>query len=246
MKTVIRVFNMLRTSAEDVEAALKGCTTKPTVEVAGNIMFVTWQEPEDTEIMTNEAIRKWLTMADRYATTGTLETLANLTEGEVNDKMREWREANALLYELDTEDKAETIEGVVKGFPMTEGAREAVRERNSQITQHGFTVENDASYLKGELVSAAIAYIAAFNNPNYDVKDLASIHWPEGWNVKMFKPGSRQKNLAKAAALLMAALDREILHDGNLLSPSQYANATPPVPKHVKDCTCPVCEGRNL
>lgn len=80
-------------------------------------------------------------------------------------------------------------------------------ERRRQIEAEGWTPEHDDAHDKGEMAFAAIAYLMAAVNPN-----AAYAWWP--WSLEWFKPGSIRRMLVKAAALIIAEIERRDRADG--------------------------------
>lgn len=74
-------------------------------------------------------------------------------------------------------------------------------ERVRQITQEGFDAKHDSIYKKHELENAAVCY--ALDTPDC---------WP--WDIEWWKPTNHRKNLVKAAALMIAAIERLDLVEG--------------------------------
>ena len=71
------------------------------------------------------------------------------------------------------------------------------RERLRQIREKGYTPDHDDAYTNGELADAAIAYIEP---------DELALKWP--WAPDTFKPEGERRNLERAAALLIAEIER--------------------------------------
>lgn len=72
-------------------------------------------------------------------------------------------------------------------------------ERQRQQSVKGYSVEQDDTYIGGELAAAAISYIEPMEAENY---------WPADWHDDSFKPSNYRRNLVKAAALLLAEIER--------------------------------------
>lgn len=72
--------------------------------------------------------------------------------------------------------------------------RDIANERWRQINEEGFTREHDDLHGAGELKWAAAAYQC---DPKF---------WP--WEPETFKPGGDKRDLIKAAALIVAELER--------------------------------------
>lgn len=83
-------------------------------------------------------------------------------------------------------------------------------ERQRQITEEGYTAENDSSYFNQELATAAACYALPENlRRAYGAKEKL---WPwssafqnDGWKPT---PDNRIKELVKAGALILAEIDR--------------------------------------
>lgn len=101
--------------------------------------------------------------------------------------------------------KARAIEVVrmpARSLPVVE---EVAAERMRQIVVEGFTPEHDAEHSNGELALAAAVYAAYHQLPVADRTEFANGMWPwDGW----FKPKTRRQALIRAAALLVAEVER--------------------------------------
>jgi hypothetical protein len=84
-----------------------------------------------------------------------------------------------------------------KTILASKAARDVLAERFRQISEEGFTPEcDDAESKKGELANAAANYI------------VGSIVVEPVWPFFRFKPTTRRRNLVKAAALIIAEIER--------------------------------------
>ncbi|WP_202863795.1 DUF3850 domain-containing protein [Burkholderia gladioli] len=83
---------------------------------------------------------------------------------------------------------------------LTAAARDVLAERARQISVEGWTPEHDDQYVHQELERAAICYIVI--GPNRMSPD----DWP--FHPKYWKPAEPRRELVKAAALLIAAIER--------------------------------------
>ncbi|HEX5213289.1 MAG TPA: hypothetical protein VFW22_16310 [Pseudolabrys sp.] len=87
-----------------------------------------------------------------------------------------------------------------------------VRERMEQIDKHGFTLEHDLGHKPEDLGLAALAYLQIAisqlrgNEPRDGQGARAPGAWP--WEPLSFHPGDVHANVAKAAAIAWALLDR--------------------------------------
>ena len=82
-------------------------------------------------------------------------------------------------------------------------AVDVLRERVRQVEVEGYGVESDDGYTDYQLPRAAICYaIKAAGLPSH----RATLYWP--FPAPAFKPTERRANLVKAAALLLAEIER--------------------------------------
>lgn len=85
----------------------------------------------------------------------------------------------------------------------TAALRDVVAERLRQVSQEGWTVQHDDEHSHGELANAAAVYA----NPEvWNVFGATGIGWP--WAPEWYKPTGRRRDLVKAAALLLAEIER--------------------------------------
>lgn len=81
---------------------------------------------------------------------------------------------------------------------------DVVAERRRQMEVEGWTPEHDDQHVEGQMASAAGCYaVYAFNH--WQISG-APAPWP--WEQSWWKPGSPRRNLVKAAALLIAEIQR--------------------------------------
>lgn len=95
-------------------------------------------------------------------------------------------------------------EGRPGKWKPTDAVFDVLAERRRHVEGEGWTPEHDDSHDKSEMTFAAIAYLMAVVNPN-----AAPIWWPSfSWSWDWFKPGAVRRMLVKAAALLIAEIER--------------------------------------
>ncbi|MBE2178899.1 MAG: hypothetical protein IAE97_00300 [Chthoniobacterales bacterium] len=81
-------------------------------------------------------------------------------------------------------------------------------ERERQVSAEGYTTAHDDTHAKGELAFCAAAYSyrageqSRYPGLNHD-SPIAGWPFPDGW-----KPSGRIRNLVKAAALIVAEIER--------------------------------------
>jgi hypothetical protein len=75
-------------------------------------------------------------------------------------------------------------------------AYDVITERRRQVTAEGWTLEHDDAQAAGELAAAAACYALGSKLPV----------WP--WHAKWWKPSRPRRNLVRAAALIIAEIER--------------------------------------
>lgn len=91
---------------------------------------------------------------------------------------------------------------MTESIDLSEGAVDVLQERQRQIEKEGWSDEHDNNHAPGTLTAAAVCYAAEAFWPDSDIQEI----WP--WDVTWWKPTNRRRNLVKAAALLLAEIDR--------------------------------------
>lgn len=81
-------------------------------------------------------------------------------------------------------------------------------ERLRQMEVKGFTHEIDDSHAPGELAQVAALYAIASTIREWTFQGAWSSLWPESWSRRWWKPKGMRRNLVKAAALLVAEIER--------------------------------------
>lgn len=95
--------------------------------------------------------------------------------------------------------------------PSSFAVLDVVDERFRQIYEEEFSVDRDDTYVHGELAWAGATYAVATleGNPASAVvsqETLAHQLWP--WALNWFKPKDRRRDLVRAAALIIAEIER--------------------------------------
>lgn len=117
--------------------------------------------------------------------------------------------------------------GALNGQPgyhmhlLSQGAKDVVAERLRQIDVEGFRVNEDDQYTAGEMAWAAVCYLqnAAVAGKMQGlglvtaedcVKRAKSLPTPEvwPWAAEWWKPSGQRQDLVKAAALIVAEIER--------------------------------------
>lgn len=95
---------------------------------------------------------------------------------------------------------------------MSQALQDVIAERRRQIEAEGLSAAADDGYTAGQLARAAVSYAqtaAAFNAPAPLAEALrhdAQLHFP--WRAEWLKSTSARRDAVKAAALLLAEIER--------------------------------------
>ena len=117
------------------------------------------------------------------------------------------------------EDAAEAVtshNAHLRMLPATAHSRaliDVVNERDRQISVEGWSAVHDDKHDKAEMARAAASYvmqyIAARTWFALSSQVRAVIGWLWPWDAEWFKPSSSRRDLVKAAALLLAEIERD-------------------------------------
>lgn len=116
-----------------------------------------------------------------------------------------------------TRDAGAARPGERYAYQMSQGAVDVIAERREQVTREGWTPDHDDLHKDGALADAARAYLMS----NLDPEEPPYM-WP--WPLQWWKPTTIRRNLVKAAALIIAEIDRLDRADAKV-------KATPPDPR---------------
>lgn len=99
---------------------------------------------------------------------------------------------------------------------LTKAATDVLAERQRQISVEGWTPKHDDEHSNGQMALAAACYACnaatwAERPPNIPASDYTKFasqgfRWP--WAQKRWKPKSQRQDLVRAAALLLAEIER--------------------------------------
>lgn len=87
---------------------------------------------------------------------------------------------------------------------MSKALEDIAAERRRQVEAEGWTPEHDDAHSNGELAQAAACYARQAVSRASALAIPLSWPWEDGW----WKPGSHRRNLVKAAALMVAEIER--------------------------------------
>ncbi|HHT0329257.1 TPA: hypothetical protein ACTW5P_000940 [Raoultella planticola] len=85
---------------------------------------------------------------------------------------------------------------------VTAASADVLAERQRQVTAEGWTPERDDSYQNSELADAAACYAIHAHNQGFSTP----AHWP--WSPAWWKQTNPRRDLVKAAALILAEIER--------------------------------------
>lgn len=92
----------------------------------------------------------------------------------------------------------------------TRAAIDVARERDRQITKEGWSAEHDDAHSCGEMAAAAACYALHAAGERQDVTEAGDTfiptYWP--WSPEWWKPKDKRRDLVRAAALLIAEIER--------------------------------------
>ncbi|WP_336071493.1 hypothetical protein [Nitratireductor rhodophyticola] len=87
---------------------------------------------------------------------------------------------------------------------------DVMNERDRQWNDEGFDPDHDNTHTDASLARAGACYaLKASENPTqYQPPGLISILWPNSWSWGWWKPKDRRRDLVRAAALIIAEIER--------------------------------------
>lgn len=92
----------------------------------------------------------------------------------------------------------------------SKAATDVLAERQRQIEAEGWTPEHDDQHKGGSMALAAACYAMSGSalNDRFCSETVGAL-WPwTGWDWKWWKPKEKRRNLVRAAALLLAEIER--------------------------------------
>lgn len=96
--------------------------------------------------------------------------------------------------------------GWIDPTDLSKAMSDVMNERDRQWNEEGWTPEHDDQHVKGELARAGAAY--ALSTACWRLGELDTVRalWPFEWS--WFKPSDDRRELVKAAALIVAEIER--------------------------------------
>jgi hypothetical protein len=98
---------------------------------------------------------------------------------------------------------ADAAERPADEVTLSAAAADVLAERKRQVEAEGWTIEHDDRHPDGELAVAAACYAA-----HERLSDFALVREIFPWRDEWWKPSDRRRDLVKAAALIIAEIER--------------------------------------
>lgn len=93
-------------------------------------------------------------------------------------------------------------EGWLDPTDLSRALIDVMNERDRQWNEEGWTPKHDDKHDRGELARAAICYADPLNTE----RETPPAKWP--WDPSWWKPKDRRRDLVRAAALILAEIER--------------------------------------
>lgn len=96
----------------------------------------------------------------------------------------------------------------IRDVPQTSRAiTDIATERQRQVSAEGWTLQHDDSHISGEMAMAAAVYaLTSFLDTEHSRNTAFARYWP--WDRSWFKPAGGRHDLVRAAALIVAEIER--------------------------------------
>ncbi|CAA0096132.1 Uncharacterised protein [Starkeya nomas] len=103
--------------------------------------------------------------------------------------------------------------GWIDPTDLSKAVIDVMNERDRQWNKEGFTPEHDDSHTEAELALAAGSYCESAARPNLLRRVAGAAFtvprlWPRGWSLDWWKPKNPRADLVRAAALIIAEIER--------------------------------------
>jgi hypothetical protein len=213
------------------------------------------------EMLNDMSLRVALDFADRPRTKTTMQAPA-----DTMDELRRALRVLAAAYRAALARSEPPTEGKIQAVAtqrqpiVPEGWRDVMAERQRQISAEGWTAEHDDEHKPGQLASAAACYVlnaATWLRRGHGVAreqyaGLSPINWTNWpWAEAWWKPTNERRDLVKAAALILAEIERidraatPVASDRDSLVPSPI-EAQAGEPKPPRDGVVYVCPEKDI
>jgi hypothetical protein len=122
--------------------------------------------------------------------------------GPLNDESGLWVRRKAEFED----GRFEEIEATTPSPKPEDALRDVADERKRQIEVERWTIEHDDGHSDGEMALAAACYAMAGRYYSTWTDDYVRRYWP--WSKEWWRPTNKRRNLIKAAALIVAEIER--------------------------------------
>ena len=113
-------------------------------------------------------------------------------------------ESNIVTFKLELEVSSASLAiDAILGATKSKAVADIIAERIRQVEAEGWTPEHDDKHERGQMAIAAACYAANAGGFNWIGKGEI---WP--WARKYWKPSTPRRDLIKAAALILAEIER--------------------------------------
>ena len=89
-------------------------------------------------------------------------------------------------------------------YPASQAIADVLAERDRQQDVEGFSADHDDSHTDGSLAVAGVCYATFAVSRQVNIWNL----WPRSWDPSWWKPKDPRRDLVRAAALLIAEIER--------------------------------------
>lgn len=104
-----------------------------------------------------------------------------------------------------------TLKDVME-FAPSQALLDVIVERDRHQTAEGWTYAHDDEHINAEMAQAGAAYalnaVASIQTGDDNPARVVSPHWPASWGREWWKPKDARRDLVRAAALLIAEIER--------------------------------------
>ena len=113
-----------------------------------------------------------------------------------------------LLFRHNLELDAEVSNYLSSRESKESAVADVLLERKRQIEVEGWTLDHDDQHPAGSLARAALCYAFAASRTHYSIRFVPPRFWPESWHFRWWKPKNPRRDLVRAAALIIAEIER--------------------------------------
>lgn len=126
---------------------------------------------------------------------------------DIRDMETEAKRLKAMTPEEHAQyDKELAAHRVALGLDPSPAMLDVQAERFRQISEEEWTPEHDDEHAGGEMAKAAACYVMGRKFYEYVAPGVPREVWP--WDLKWWKPKGRRRDLVRAAALIIAEIER--------------------------------------